>query len=291
MLYLTTYAAFGYYGVLSEAAAIALLVAVTAGAVFLAVRSDSQPLAGLAIAGGFLAPILVVTDSGPALLFGYFALLNGAILALAWRKAWRALNAVGFVFTFVLGLVWGHEYYLPEHYATVQCFLALFFVFYVTIAILYARRGPLAARDPVDGLLVFGVPLVGFALQAALVRDSRYGAAWSALALSGAYALLFLRLAQAHGSRIPVAVARVPCARGDLRDDGGPVRARQPRDRGAVGARGGRRVLDRGPAERPRRPGVRADRRDRCRSPVRRSRHRRRRRPVVRQRLSSSGRC
>ncbi len=194
VLYLTTYAASQLYGVLPEMPAIVLLVAVSALTVWLAVRNDSQPLAGLAVAGGFVAPVLVATDSDPALLFGYFAVLNGAIFALAWRKAWRALNAVGFLFTFVLGAYWGHGYYRPEHYAVVEPFLVLFFAFYVTIAVLYARRSPLAAKDPVDGLLVFGVPLVGFALQAALVRDVRYGAAWSALAIAAIYALLFLAL-------------------------------------------------------------------------------------------------
>ncbi len=91
-----------------------------------------------------------------------------------------------------------------EHYATVQPFLALFFVFYVAIAILYARRGPLAARDPVDGLLVFGVPLAGFASQAALVREFEYGAAWSALALAIVYALLFLALRRRREPGFPL---------------------------------------------------------------------------------------
>jgi uncharacterized membrane protein len=190
VLYLTTYAAFRMYGVLPETATIALLVAVSALTIGLALRNDSQPLAGLAIAGGFLAPMLVATEGEPIHLFGYFAVLNGAIFALAWTRAWRALNALGFVFTFVLAAVWGYGYFRPDHYAVVQPFLVLFFAFYVTIAILYARRGPLVAKDPVDGLLVFGVPLAGFALQAAIVGDTRYGAAISAVAVALIYALL-----------------------------------------------------------------------------------------------------
>ncbi|MDH5246351.1 MAG: DUF2339 domain-containing protein, partial [Betaproteobacteria bacterium] len=133
-----------------------------------------------------------------------FALLNAAIFTLAWSKAWRVLNAVGFAFTFVLGLVWGHEFYRLEHYAVVQPFLALFFLFYVAIAILYARRGPPAARDPVDGLLVFGVPLAGFAAQVALVRGFEYGAAWSALALAIVYALLFAALRKRREPGFPL---------------------------------------------------------------------------------------
>ena len=194
ILYLTTYAAFRPYGVLPESAAVVLLIGVSALTVGLAVRNDSQPLAGLAIAGGFLAPILVGGSGGPVALFGYFAVLNAAIFALAWWKSWRALNVAGFVFTFVLGLVWGHEFYVPERYAAVQPFLALFFVFYVAIPFLNLRRGSSLPKDPVDGLLVFGVPLVGFALQAALVQEWRYGAAWSALVLAVFYALLFLLL-------------------------------------------------------------------------------------------------
>ena len=191
ILYLTTFAAFRLYDVLPAWPAVALLVGVAALTVWLAVRADSQPLAALAIAGGFLAPILVATTAeSPVRLFGYFAILNGAIFALAWLRAWRALNVVGFAFTFALGLFWGGKFYRPEHFAMVEPFLILFFLFYVAIAILYAARGPLQHKAPVDGLLVFGVPLVGFALQAALVQDTRYGAAWSAVAVAAFYAIL-----------------------------------------------------------------------------------------------------
>ena len=211
ILYLTTFAAFRYYDVLPAVPAFILLIAITVLTVGLAVREDSQPLAGLAIAGGFLAPFLVATSPGaPARLFAYFAVLNAAIFVLAWFRAWRALNALGFVFTFALGLFWGERFYQPAHFATVEPFLVLFFAFYVTIAILYAKRGPLEASPtkgrpesgapsggrrgvlvaPVDALLVFGVPLVGFALQANLVYDTRYGIAWSALCVAAVYGVL-----------------------------------------------------------------------------------------------------
>jgi uncharacterized membrane protein len=195
ILYLTTFAAFRLYDVLPAIPAFALLAAIAAGTVWLAMRADSQALAALAIAGGFLAPFLVATSAGaPARLFGYFAVLNAAIFALAWVRAWRALNVLGFVFTFVLGLFWGERFYRPEQFATVEPFLVLFFLFYVAIAVLYAKRGALEAKAPVDALLVFGVPLVGFALQAGLVHDTRYGVAWSALAMAGVYGLLALAL-------------------------------------------------------------------------------------------------
>ena len=80
-------------------------------------------------------------------------------------------------------------------------YLVALFLLYVAVAILHARRAPLAAKQPVDGLLVFGVPLVAFALQAALVRDTRYGVAASAFALAAFYASLawILRRREAPG--------------------------------------------------------------------------------------------
>ncbi len=191
ILYLTTFAAFKLYDVLPAVPAFVLLVAIAVLTVVLAVRADSQALAGLAIAGGFLAPFLVATSSGsPTRLLGYFAILNAAIFALAWVRAWRGLNVLGFIFTFALGLFWGERFYRPEHFAAVEPFLVLFFLFYVTIAVLYAKRGPLQAKAPVDALLVFGVPLIGFALQAGLVYDTRYGVAWSALGMATVYGAL-----------------------------------------------------------------------------------------------------
>jgi uncharacterized membrane protein len=195
IVYLTVFAAFRLYEVLGPPPAIALLVIVAAATIALALRHDSQPLAALALAGGFLAPILIRTDATNAgLLFGYFAVLNAVIFALAWKRAWRALNVLGFAFTFVLGAVWGNRFYTPAQYAIVQPYLILFFAFFVGIAILYARRGPLDAKAPVDGVLVFGVPIVGFAFQMAIVRSHRYGVAWSAATLAAIYGVLWFVL-------------------------------------------------------------------------------------------------
>lgn len=192
VLYLATFAASRIFDLVPPLPAIVLLAGVAALTVALAWRADSQPLAGLAVAGGFLAPFLVGRDTGaPAALFAWFAVLNAAVFVLAWHRAWRVLNALGAVFTFGLGIVWGWRYYVPQHFAVVQPFLALFFAYYLGVAILYAKRAPLEDRKPVDGLVVFGVPVAAFALQAGLVSDLRYGAAYAALAFAAIYATLF----------------------------------------------------------------------------------------------------
>ena len=195
VLYLATFAASRLFDVLPPLPATIALIAVAGLTVALAWRADSQALAGLAIAAGFLAPFLVARESGqPALLFLWFAVLNASIFALAWHRPWRALNALGAVFTFGLGIFWGWNFYTPKHFAVAQPFLALFFAFYLGIAILYAKRAPLEALKPVDGIVVFGVPVAAFALEAGLLTDTRYGVAWAALAVAAIYAVLHVAL-------------------------------------------------------------------------------------------------
>ncbi|MFO7594305.1 MAG: DUF2339 domain-containing protein [Pseudomonadota bacterium] len=191
IFYITVYGAAKIYALLPMGMAFGLMVAIVALSAVLALLQDSRNLAAFGISGGFLAPILTSTGEGShVMLFSYYALLNAGILGIAWFKAWRELNLLGFVFTFVIGSVWGAQYYRPEYFATTEPFLILFFLFYVAISVLFALRQPLKLRGYVDGSLVFGVPLVGFSLQAALVRDYEYGMAWSALALAALYILL-----------------------------------------------------------------------------------------------------
>ena len=199
ILYLVIFAAFRLYNLLPPAQAFVLLVAVAALSAVIAVVQDALALAVLGTSGGFLAPILASTGGGShVMLFGYYAVLNVGILAIAWFKAWRVLNLVGFAFTFAIGTVWGVSFYRPEHFATTEPFLALFFAFYLAIPILFARRRAPGLERYVDGTLVFGVPLVTFGLQVALVHEIEYGAAWSALTLAAVY----LGLARAvFGSR------------------------------------------------------------------------------------------
>jgi len=188
ILYLTVFAGLKIYPVLPPGAAFMLLVVIAAFSAALAVLQNSQSFAVLAISGGFLAPILASTGTGDhVLLFSYYAILNGGILAIAWFKAWRPLNLLGFLFTFVIGTAWGVLSYYPQFFASTEPFLILFFLFYIAIAILFATRQPPELRGYVDGTLVFGTPMVAFGLQSAMLHDSRFVLAFSALAVSALY--------------------------------------------------------------------------------------------------------
>jgi uncharacterized membrane protein len=192
VLYLTTFAAFRLYGLIPPFFAFSVLVAVAVLSAFLAVLQDSRALAVLGVSGGFLAPILASTGSGShVFLFSYYTLLNLGIAGIAWFRAWRVLNLLGFAFTFVIGLSWGWRYYRPEHFTTTEPFLILFFLIYTFIAVLFALRQPPNLKGYLDGTLIFGTPIAAFSLQAMLVEPYHFGLAWSALALG----LFYLPLA------------------------------------------------------------------------------------------------
>jgi len=191
VLYLTIFAAFRLYALLPAPLAFALLVSICALSSALAVIQESRTLAVLGASGGFLAPILASTGSGSHVaLFSYYAVLNAGIIGIAWFRAWRILNLVGFAFTFVIGAFWGTRFYTPELFASTEPFLILFFIMYSAVAVLFALRQEPDLKGYVDGTLVFGTPIAVAGLQASLVSLYQYGLAWSALGLGLYYILL-----------------------------------------------------------------------------------------------------
>lgn len=188
VLYLTAYAAFALFDLLPAAAAFGFLLIFTVAGGTLAVLQDSRALAVLGIVGGFMAPMLAASEaSDHVLLFSYYAILNGAVVGVAWFKAWRALNLLGFIFTFGIGGFWGYQAYRPDQFATTEPFLVLFVLMYMLIPVLFSWRHTPNLRGFVDGTLVFGTPIVGFGLQARLVGDTEYGLAISAVVLAALY--------------------------------------------------------------------------------------------------------
>ncbi|MBA2306092.1 MAG: DUF2339 domain-containing protein, partial [Acidobacteria bacterium] len=82
VLYVSIYAALHFYALLTPTPAFGLMAIVTAGAAYLADRQRSQPLAVLALLGGFATPLLVGgRQDSQVVLFTYIAILiSGAAL-------------------------------------------------------------------------------------------------------------------------------------------------------------------------------------------------------------------
>jgi uncharacterized membrane protein len=188
ILYLIVFAALRLYAILPAAIAFPLLALVAIVSAILAILQNSISFAVLAVSGGFLAPVLASTGQGShVVLFSYYAVLNAGILAVAWFKAWRPLNVAGFAFTFAIGTAWGVLEYRPEDFATTEPFLVLFFLFYLGISILFTLRQPPKLTGYIDGTLIFGTPIVVFALQSSMLHERLMSLAYSAIAMSALY--------------------------------------------------------------------------------------------------------
>ncbi|HEX3061231.1 MAG TPA: DUF2339 domain-containing protein, partial [Usitatibacter sp.] len=191
VLYLVVFGSLRLYHLLPAPMAFFLLVAIAAASAFLAIGQNSLALAVFGASGGFLAPILASTGQGShVMLFSYYLVLNGAICVVAWFRAWRVLNVLGFLFTFAIGLLWGLRSYRPELFDTTEPFLVAFWLMYVAIAILFARQQVAAHKAYVEGIIVFGVPIAAFGLQAGLMHRSEYsefGLAFSSVAAGAVY--------------------------------------------------------------------------------------------------------
>jgi len=197
IVYLALFAAYRLYALVPVGLTFSLLAALAAITALLAVRQNALPLAVLGFGGGFLAPVLASTGQGSHVaLFSYYLVLNLAIAWIAQRQSWKLLNLIGFLFTFTIGGLWGARSYTSVHFASTEPFLVVHFLLYLYIAVQYTRGllnepGSAAKSLPaVDGGLLFGVPIVAFGLQAAMLRDQPLALASSAAVLSAVYLLV-----------------------------------------------------------------------------------------------------
>lgn len=191
ILYLITFMAYRLYHLIPSSFSFALFVLLTGAFILMSLLQDSRTLAIVAVLAGFLAPILASSgNDNHIVLFSYYAILNAGIFIIAWFKAWRPINLLGFFFTWAIGIVWGVTRYSPDHYLSSQLFLMLFFVFYVGITVCYAFRQAPQIKRFIDSVLIFGTPLIAFSLQIGLVSDYHYGIALSSSALGLFYMTL-----------------------------------------------------------------------------------------------------
>jgi uncharacterized membrane protein len=131
-LYLTTWAGWERYALLSYAGAFGLTGAITALGVALALWRGSETLAIVATIGGFSAPVWLRGDGGgaPTNFFGYLAALNAGMLAVsAWRE-WRYHQLTCLVATIALLNGWAITSYAPEYRRLTLGFVSLYYALF-----------------------------------------------------------------------------------------------------------------------------------------------------------------
>ncbi|HEX5234038.1 MAG TPA: DUF2339 domain-containing protein [Silvibacterium sp.] len=199
ILYLSLWAAFSFFHLVSAPVAFAAMLAVTAFNGFMAWSQDSELLALYAIVGGYSTPLLLSTGENHEIaLFSYLLILNLAALVLISLRPWARLllgSFAGSVFFFVS---WSLEFYSDAQFAPTAFFLSLFFLLFAFAPHLVRlgqkiEPGTLATRDAVALLILpLANAALGFLGFYVLVdgRGSSSAQAWIAVAFAAFYLIL-----------------------------------------------------------------------------------------------------
>jgi uncharacterized membrane protein len=192
-LYLTVFGAFRLYDLLPQPLAFGLMIAVCVLSVGLAVLQNALSLSMLASLGGYLSPILLSTGGGSHVgLFSYYLMISLGILAVSVWQSWRVLNLLGFFFTFGVAILWGMQNYQPEYYFSCQLFLIANVLIFGVFSIGLSLRQQIKGKEVIDGVLLFGPPLLGFGMQYGITAHWPFGPAFSALGFGIVYLILAL---------------------------------------------------------------------------------------------------
>jgi uncharacterized membrane protein len=162
--YLSILAGIRLYELISPAPGFAALVLVTVAGAALALRHESIALAVLASVGGYLNAVILSTDQPrPGVVFGYLLALDAGVIALAFVRRWRPLDATALVGTLIVFGVnaSGASFGLRATFAT------LFLVLFVMLP--FARLAGGRQSESIDLLLIGAAALVYFAYMLAIL--------------------------------------------------------------------------------------------------------------------------
>ncbi|WP_419838175.1 DUF2339 domain-containing protein [Candidatus Poriferisodalis sp.] len=190
VLYLVTLAAYALYDLVAPLAALAAVVLITVAAGALAMIQGSLTLAMLGLIGGFSAPLLAFAwPQDHFEVFGFYAVLGVAVVAVSRLKAWPTLVLSGYGFTFVVAGLWLFAREEHSDWLQLQPFVAFFVLLYTLVPLVWppvpsSREEPVGFSDAWINPLLFCTPFAGLAMQALLVGHLRYGVAVSSAVLA-----------------------------------------------------------------------------------------------------------
>src|SRR5579864_5383329 len=190
VLYLSIWGGIHHYHIFNSNQAFGGMIVVTAVMAAVSLGRDSQRLAMLALAGGFLTPMLVSTGQDHEIvLFTYTALLSAGMLAMERARSWKWLPPLAFAATEIYFWGWYNEFYTPEKMARTLAFAVLFFVLFAALPIIRSRRE--GRIGDTEYLIAIGnVFAILLALQQMLWPQYRWGLTASYLALAALHLIV-----------------------------------------------------------------------------------------------------
>jgi len=205
ILYLSLWGGWHYYKLFEQGTAFAAMIVVSVAMVAVAIGRNSQRIAVMALAGGFLTPQLLSTGKDAEItLFSYCLGLVIGLLVIERARGWAWLPPLAYIGTQIYYWGWFETFYRPEKLAVTLTFASLFFIAFSAIPAIRSRtEGELSVVEtflvPVNAI-VFLV-----ALYELLWPEHRWGITFSVLLLAAAHLGIVRALPtaqKADGSRL-----------------------------------------------------------------------------------------
>lgn len=169
VFYISAYAAFSFYGLISEPAAFVFFILITGLGIILALSYNSKPLIQFSLLGGFIVPLIFPLANSVHAIFPYLIILNLSILIIARFKMWPDITALGLIATALLCIQWTvsgrANFAVTETFAYLTI---LFGIYFTTSFINFIVRD----RDykGVDAFLLYALPMLYFVWCAPLIH-------------------------------------------------------------------------------------------------------------------------
>ncbi len=190
VMYLSLWAGTSYYRFISADIGFVAMIAVTAAMLLIALGRNSEPVAALALIGGFATPWLVSTGrDAQVVLFLYLALHNAALIALARARAWRFLELPAFLVTQLYFWTWYDRFYTDAVLVRTTLFATLFFAQFSALPVIRARRTATLYAEQ-GALILINAAAFLIVLRVLLWPDHRWALTLATLGLSACHVVL-----------------------------------------------------------------------------------------------------
>jgi len=131
VLYLSLWASFQLYRLAPAWLVFLAMIVVTASTAAMALLQHAELLAGLALLGGYLTPVLLSTgQNNEAVLLTYLAVLSGGSVALQRFERWPRIVVGAWFGTVTLYLAWANQFYAFSVLAETTFFVTVLFAIF-----------------------------------------------------------------------------------------------------------------------------------------------------------------
>jgi len=189
-----------------------LFVILLLATVYLSLKQHALYLAMLELTMAYLAPLVIPQNHPDVIfLFGYYFVINLAVVALNFIQPWKILHQIAFFATMFIGGSTIGIYAKTAQFDTLDIILWLHMALFIWLSIRYSQLMLRAQNEQqqtdqtserlqpiLDVGLIFSVPVLGFSLHAYLMHNSTSALTWGAVALAIVYISLNIWIKRQH---------------------------------------------------------------------------------------------